>query len=132
MGGVPEGILSSAERAILGNLLSEILPSSSGAGAREAGAAEYVIRRLGGPDSGWVAVLRKELAEAAGREASHVARLAAATDEDRAAFFGRLRSWAWEGLLCDPAHGGNLNEVGWLRFGFPGPPKRRGYRREQR
>ncbi len=129
MGAEADAVLTAAQRATLSKVLEEILPSDSGAGAREADAAEYVVRRLRGPDSRWLPELRAALDDAAADEAGYVARLAAANDS---AMFARLRTWAWEGYLCDPAYGGNRDRVGWRRFGFPGDPKERGYRPSER
>ncbi len=121
MGAEADADLTPAQRATLSNMLAAILPSDSGPGARDADATEYVVRRLRGPDSRWLPELRAALDDAAGDEAGW---LAAADDE---AMFRRLRTWAWEGFLCDPAYGGNRDRVGWRRFGFPGDPKERGY-----
>ena len=32
-----------------------------------------------------------------------------------------LRANTIEGMFCDPAHGGNVDMVGWQLIGFPGP-----------
>lgn len=44
--------------------------------------------------------------------------------------FRRVRSWAWEGFLCEPRHGGNRGQAGWTRFGIAGPPQPRGFTAE--
>lgn len=36
-------------------------------------------------------------------------------------FFSLLRAHTMEGMFCDPMHGGNVDMVGWLMIGFPGP-----------
>lgn len=105
--------LDPEERATLAKLLAVVLPSASGPGASEAGAVDYVVRRLAGPERDALPQLREVLREVAGREAGEVERLCAEGN----AWFGRLRSWAWEGFLCDPALGGNRGAVGWERFG---------------
>jgi hypothetical protein len=127
-----ETILAPGEVATLRSLLSVFLPSTSGPGAQEADAVTYVIERLRGPDRQWLGVVR-DLVQNTGRdETAFVARLAAGQDDESKALFVRLRSWAWEGFLCDPAYGGNRGKVGWSRFGAPEHPKARGYRPEER
>jgi len=41
-------------------------------------------------------------------------------------FFNLFRQNVLEGMLADPAYGGNRNMVGWKWIGFPGDPMRRG------
>jgi gluconate 2-dehydrogenase gamma chain len=41
-------------------------------------------------------------------------------------FFSLFRQNVLEGMLADPAYGGNRNMVGWKWIGFPGDPMRRG------
>ena len=41
-------------------------------------------------------------------------------------FFTLFRENVLEGMLADPAYGGNKNMVGWKHVGFPGDPMRRG------
>jgi gluconate 2-dehydrogenase gamma chain len=41
-------------------------------------------------------------------------------------FFGMFRQNVLEGMLADPAYGGNREMVGWKWIGFPGDPMRRG------
>jgi len=41
-------------------------------------------------------------------------------------FFGMFRQNVLEGMLSDPAYGGNKNMVGWKWIGYPGDPMRRG------
>jgi hypothetical protein len=82
--------------------------------------------RLAGADRGWRDALVDWLASAAGREADAVAELAAAGSGDpEGELFMRLRSWAWEGYLCDPMRGGNRDGAGWARFGWSPPDGRR-------
>jgi gluconate 2-dehydrogenase gamma chain len=40
-------------------------------------------------------------------------------------FFSMFRQNVLEGMLADPAYGGNRNMVGWKWIGFPGDPMRR-------
>ena len=41
-------------------------------------------------------------------------------------FFSMFRQNVLEGMLADPAYGGNKDMVGWKWIGFPGDPMRRG------
>jgi gluconate 2-dehydrogenase gamma chain len=41
-------------------------------------------------------------------------------------FYSMFRQNVLEGMLSDPAYGGNRNMVGWKQIGFPGDPMRRG------
>jgi gluconate 2-dehydrogenase gamma chain len=41
-------------------------------------------------------------------------------------FFSLFRENVLEGMLADPAYGGNRDMVGWTWIGFPGDPMRRG------
>jgi gluconate 2-dehydrogenase gamma chain len=41
-------------------------------------------------------------------------------------FYTLFRQNVLEGMLSDPAYGGNRNMVGWKQIGFPGDPMRRG------
>jgi gluconate 2-dehydrogenase gamma chain len=41
-------------------------------------------------------------------------------------FFSMFRQNVLEGMLTDPAYGGNRDMVGWKWIGFPGDPMRRG------
>ena len=41
-------------------------------------------------------------------------------------FYSLFRQNVLEGMLADPAYGGNRNMVGWKQIGFPGDPMRRG------
>jgi hypothetical protein len=122
---VTRPVLDGAESEVLDAVLAVLLPSTSGPGAAEAGAGDYVRARLAGPDGRWLGELRPWLRAAAGREREAVASWAEQADDDPAGeVFGRLRDWAWEGLLCDPAHGGNKQQVGWSRFGWTPPAGR--------
>lgn len=105
--------LDPGERATLARLLALVLPSTSGAGAAEASALDHLLRRLDGPEAGSLPELRALLASVKDREELELERLCASDDP----WFTRLRAWAWEGFLCDPALGGNRDGVGWQRFG---------------
>jgi gluconate 2-dehydrogenase gamma chain len=124
--------LGERELAALAGALSVVLPSSSGDGAREADAIEYVRRRLDREDPELLAALRLRLRTDGADPAALVANLAdvpSGSPDDR--LFRRIRAWAWEGFLCDPSHGGNRDRVGWRRFGVAGPPQPRGFTPEE-
>jgi hypothetical protein len=121
-----EPVLDAVQAEILDAVLAVLLPSTSGPGATEARAGDYVRGRLAGPDQRWLDPLAHWLPTAAGREADAVAELAAAgTGDPGGELFARLRSWAWEGYLCDPLRGGNRDGVGWACFGWSPPDGRR-------
>lgn len=127
-------MLTPHEFDMLERLLACVLPSSSGAGADEARAIDYVRARIATENPEFVAALRDGLgrAEAAGLDADGTLR---AWSADRTVpqwqLFRRVRSWAWEGFLCEPRHGGNRGGVGWTRFGITGPPQPRGFTLEE-
>jgi hypothetical protein len=122
---VTRRVLSGPESETLDAVLAVLLPSTSGPGAAEAGAGDYVRSRLAGPDARWLEKLRPWLGMAAGRERDAIADWAGAADDDPAGeVFEQLRSWAWEGFLGDPAHGGNKDQVGWSRFEWAPPAGR--------
>ena len=52
--------------------------------------------------------------------------LAGSTDFAASDFYNLFRQNVLEGMLSDPAYGGNKNMVGWKQIGFPGDPIRRG------
>jgi hypothetical protein len=119
-------MLSLSEISALDALLDVILPSTSGAGARTAGAIDYVVARIDREDPVLIAALRPHLSSNDDPEAV-VAALAADPATFEYQVFRRLRGWAWEGFLCDPKHGGNRDRVGWERFRANGAPQPLGY-----
>ena len=52
--------------------------------------------------------------------------IAEATTFPSSSFFALFRQNVLEGMLADPAYGGNRGMVGWKYVGFPGDPLRRG------
>jgi len=127
-------MLTPHELDVLDQLLACVLPSSSGPGATEARAIDYVVARLPTESPEMVAALRDGIkrAEAAGLNADAMLR---AWSADRSApqwqLFRRVRAWAWEGFLCDPRHAGNRGQAGWTRFGIAGPPQPDGFTPEE-
>lgn len=127
-------MLTPHELDILDQLLACVLPSTSGPGATEARAIDYVAARLSTETPDTLVALREGIgdAEAAGLDAEETLH---AWSADRSSpqwqLFRRVRSWAWEGFLCEPRHGGNQGQVGWTRFGIVGPPQPRGFTPEE-
>jgi hypothetical protein len=127
-------MLTPDELDMLDQLLACVLPSTSGPGATEARAIDYVAARLSTETTEALVALREGLrhAEAAGLDAEETLH---AWSADRSSpqwqLFRRVRSWAWEGFLCEPRHGGNRGQVGWTRFGVVGPPQPRGFAPEE-
>jgi gluconate 2-dehydrogenase gamma chain len=52
--------------------------------------------------------------------------LAGSTQFRAGDFFSMFRQNVLEGMLSDPAYGGNRDMVGWKWIGYPGDPMRRG------
>ncbi len=133
--------LTSAEAETLEALVARIIPSDeSGPGAKEARAAHYIDRALGGYLSGskaaYIIGLAAVEAYAGDKHKSSYLQLSPAlqdavlTDIEKnvatgfqpsaAAFFNLLRAHTIEGTFCDPYHGGNANFVGWEMIRYPG------------
>ena len=133
--------LTADEGATLRAVVARLIPSDErGPGALEAGAATYIDRALAGPLAGSLEAYRGGLA-ALDRHArsSRAARFAAldpavqdallsdleanvATGFPRgaAAFFNLLLTHTVQGTFSDPAHGGNVDFIGWRMLGYPG------------
>ena len=133
--------LTADEGATLRAVVARLIPSDErGPGALEAGAATYIDRALAGPLAGSLEAYRGGLA-ALDRYArsSRAARFAAldpvvqdallsdleanvATGftPGAAAFFNLLLTHTVQGTFSDPAHGGNVDFIGWRMLGYPG------------
>ena len=130
------------EACVLGALVARIVPGDErDPGAREAGVVTYIDRALAGPYAEWQLAYREGLrllnAHAiekhgvsfhalseidqdtivASLEANQVPGFGGNGSAD---FFAMVWAHTIEGLLCDPAYGGNRNGVGWKLIGFPG------------
>ena len=110
-------------------------------GAREAGAVTYIDRALAGPYADWGVAYREGLrlldAHSVAKHGAKFHQLST-TDQDSivaaleaneipgfggngaAEFFAMVWAHTIEGLLCDPAYGGNRDGIGWKLIGFPG------------
>ncbi len=133
--------LTADEGATLRAVVARLIPSDErGPGALEAGAATYIDRALAEPLAGSLEAYRGGLA-ALDRYArsSRAARFAALDPADQdallsdleanvatgfspgaAAFFNLLLAHTVQGTFSDPAHGGNVDFIGWRMLGYPG------------
>ena len=140
--GVPEN-LTAAEADTLEAMCARIIPTDAlGPGAREARAARYIDRALGGALAGSRDAYRAGLASldryARASRGSAFHELPP-TDQDSvlidveagaatpgmfagssATFFTMVRSHTMQGTFGDPFYGGNANFVGWDLINYPG------------
>jgi gluconate 2-dehydrogenase gamma chain len=133
--------LTAAEADLLEAICARIIPTdASGPGAREARAAHYIDRALGGALSGSRQAYTAGLAafDAYCRSSRRAPFLAlSARDQDSVlidvetgaatgfqgssgAFFAMVRTHTLQGTFGDPFYGGNANFVGWDLIGYPG------------
>ena len=137
----PAEHLTQAEADLLEAICARIIPSdANGPGAREARAAHYIDRALGG------ALSESREAYRAGFEAfdrycrsSRGAAFTSLSERDQdsvlidvetgaatgftgssSAFFNMVRTHTLQGTFGDPFYGGNANFVGWDLIGYPG------------
>jgi gluconate 2-dehydrogenase gamma chain len=130
------------ELSALDALVARIVPGDAGdPGAREAGVVVYIDRALAGPYAEWQLAYREGLRLLNGHALEkHGSRFHELAEDDQDAIVAALEAnqvpgfvgtgsadffamvWAHtvEGLLCDPAYGGNRDAVGWKLIGFPG------------
>lgn len=135
------GTLAAGEGATLRAVVARLIPSDErGPGALEAGAATYIDRALAGPLAGSLEAYRGGLAAldryARSSQGMHFAALDAA-DQDAllrnveanaapefgpgaVGFFNLLLTHTIQGTFSDPAHGGNVDFIGWRMLGYPG------------
>lgn len=133
--------LAAGEGVTLRAVVARLIPSDErGPGALEAGAATYIDRALAGPLAGSREAYRDGLAAldryARSAKGERFATLAAA-DQDAllrnveanaapefgpgaAGFFNLLLTHTIQGTFSDPAHGGNVDFIGWRMIGYPG------------
>lgn len=133
--------LTAAEADVLEEICALIIPTdANGPGAREARAAHFIDRALGGAlasskpayTAGFAAFDRycrssrgKPFLELSDRDKESVlidVETGAATgfQGSSAAFFGMVRTHTLQGTFGDPFYGGNANFVGWDLIGYPG------------
>jgi gluconate 2-dehydrogenase gamma chain len=133
--------LTAYEADMLEAICARIIPTdANGPGAREARAAHYIDRALGGALSGSKAAYTAGLAafdaycrssrrapftELSPRDQDSVlidVETGAATGftGSSAAFFAMVRTHTLQGTFGDPYYGGNFNFTGWDMIGYPG------------
>src|SRR5438876_1596421 len=135
--------LTATEFATLDAFCARLIPSDeNGPGAKEARAASYIDRALGGA----LAQYRDDYSVglAAVNVYAHMKKFTARSfaelgpaEQDAvlgemeqgaelgfipssAAFFNLIRAHTLQGMFCDPIYGGNANLVGWDLIGYPG------------
>ena len=122
-------------------VVARLIPADErGPGAFEAGAATYIDRALAGPLAGSRDAYRAGLAaldrySQAARGAGFAALDAAEQDvllqgleanaapgfgPGAAGFFNLVLTHTIQGTFSDPAHGGNVDFIGWRMLGYPG------------
>jgi gluconate 2-dehydrogenase gamma chain len=133
--------LTAYEADMLEAICARIIPTdANGPGAREARAAHYIDRALGGALSGSKAAYTAGLAafdaycrssrrapftELSTRDQDSVlidVETGAATGfvGSSGAFFAMVRTHTLQGTFGDPYYGGNFNFIGWDMIGYPG------------
>jgi gluconate 2-dehydrogenase gamma chain len=133
--------LTAAEADILEAVVARLIPTDeNGPGAREARAAHYIDRALGGALRGSRAAYAAGLAAlddyAVSAKGAPFVKLATAVQDavlsdleknvatgfapNSAAFFNLVRTHTIQGTFCDPYYGGNANFAGWDMIGYPG------------
>src|SRR5688572_6288750 len=139
----PEALetLTAAEAEVLEAITARLIPSDeNGPGAKEARAAHYIDRALGGTLAGSRAAYASGLAAldayAQSSKGAPFAKLPAADQDELLAavqgntatgfnpsaqsFFTMVRTHTIEGTFADPYYGGNAGFVGWDLIGYPG------------
>ena len=133
--------LTAYEADMLEAICARIIPTdANGPGAREARAAHYIDRALGGAlsasrqaysaglaafDAYCQSSRRAPFTELSTRDQDSVlidVETGAATGftGSSAAFFGMVRTHTLQGTFGDPFYGGNANFIGWDLIGYPG------------
>ena len=132
--------LTAMESDVLEAIVARLIPGDArGPGAKEARAAHYIDRALGGAlassrtlyAAGLAAV--EEVAQSFRGKAFKdllpdeqddiLSRFDSGTVQgfaDAAAFFAVVRAHTLQGTFCDPYYGGNAGFVGWDLIGYPG------------
>jgi gluconate 2-dehydrogenase gamma chain len=132
--------LTAMESDVLEAMVARIVPTdANGPGAKEARAARYIDRALGGALASSRPLYGTGLAavDARAQATQGTAFTALSPDEqdvvlsdvekgnvpgfaDAAAFFALVRAHTIQGTFCDPYYGGNAGFVGWDLIGYPG------------
>jgi gluconate 2-dehydrogenase gamma chain len=125
--------LTTAEADILEAFCARLIPSdANGPGAKEARAAHYIDRALGGALASAREIYRSGLmaldAHTRASKGKPFSALdaqiqdAVLTDLEKAdpTFFNLVRQHTLQGTFCDPYYGGNSGFVGWDLLAYPG------------
>jgi gluconate 2-dehydrogenase gamma chain len=123
--------LTASEAEVLDAVCARLIPTDeNGPGAREARAARYIDRALGGflapSRDAYAAGLADLNRRALQAHAMPFAKLAPAqqdellTSIETTPFFALVRNHTIQGTFCDPFYGGNAGFVGWDLLGYPG------------
>jgi gluconate 2-dehydrogenase gamma chain len=135
--------LTQSEADLLEAICARIIPTdANGPGAREARAAHYIDRALGGAlkesreayrvglaafDAYCRSSRRAPFVELSERDQDSVlidvetgAAASGGFPGSSGAFFGMVRTHTLQGTFGDPFYGGNANFIGWDLIGFPG------------
>lgn len=111
---------------------ARIVPTDDTPGAREAGSVYFADHALGGVLSDLLPVVRQGLAAMNERVSATFPsegpfadlpperqdEIITAVEAEDPGFFFFARTLVVLGLVCDPAHGGNRDELGWAILGF--------------
>lgn len=135
----PDGALTGAEFAAVAAIMARLLPADAhSGGAVEAGAHRYLDKALAGYLKDKLPVYRAALAALDSQAGGSFAKLAPGRQDAVIGqleqgkletadlpnggkdFFGLIRRHTLEGMLGDPAYGGNQDFAGWKLIGFPG------------
>jgi len=123
-------ILDSDTAAEIEALVSQIIPSTNGPGAREAGAVYFIDRALSTFDADEREAYRTGLSSLQEQRrrlfpaSTTIAGLSAAQQTEllrtieNSDFFELLRTHTLLGFLGDPSYGGNRDHIGWKFIGF--------------
>jgi gluconate 2-dehydrogenase gamma chain len=125
--------LTASEAEILEAFCARLIPSdANGPGAKEARAAHYIDRALGGALAAARETYRSGLmsldAEARASKGAPFSALdaqlqdAVLTEIEKTdpGFFNMVRQHTLQGTFCDPYYGGNTGFVGWDLLSYPG------------
>jgi gluconate 2-dehydrogenase gamma chain len=126
----PFETLDAVTAAEIEAIAAQIIPSSGGPGAREAGVIFFIDRALSTFESDKRDVYRDGMAQAQQRRKElfpDSAKIASLTNEqqitlahaiEHSEFFELLRTHTILGFLGDPSYGGNRESIGWKHIGF--------------
>src|ERR1700722_2350176 len=126
----PFQTLDPAMAAELDALTSQIIPSTDGPGAHEAGIVYFIDRALSTFDADLHEAYREGLAQVQQKRKEMFpssSAIATLTNEEQirliqaiesAEFFELLRTHTVYGLLGNPGYGGNRDQIGWKLIGF--------------